>query len=69
MNIVQKYRLPCGGIAEFDGDYSYRCWSCMAVVGSIGQPRECKEKALEYDLMKKLGGRGFRIEDHIYEHE
>lgn len=41
-------RLPkmnCGGTPEFDhgSGYAYRCDLCGAVVGSMGQPRSCKE--------------------------
>lgn len=42
MNILH---LPCGGTAYFDeqSGYSYRCESCMATVGSIAQPQQCKD--------------------------
>jgi hypothetical protein len=50
---------PCGGVAEFDGDYSYRCHDCMAVIGSMGQPSACKEEAQKYDMLKALGGKGW----------
>jgi predicted nucleic acid-binding Zn ribbon protein len=43
----------------FDGDYSYRCENCMAVVGSIGQPKECKEAAQKYDVLRELGSRAY----------
>lgn len=41
-------RLPtmkCGGTPEFDhgSGYAYRCNYCGAVIGSMGQPKECKE--------------------------
>lgn len=50
--------LPCGGTAYFDHEsgISYRCTDCMAVVGSIGQPQECKDEANKYDAWAKLGG-------------
>jgi hypothetical protein len=50
--------LPCGGVAHFDegSGCSYRC-ECGATVGSIGQPRQCKEEAQKYELMKALGGK------------
>lgn len=37
--------LPCGGIPVFDesSGYSYRCDRCMAVIGSVGMPKSCKE--------------------------
>ena len=51
--------LLCGSIAHFDNSsgISYRCDTCMAVVGSIAMPRECKEL---YDMEKvvdKLKGK------------
>lgn len=57
--IPQEIYLPCGGIGEFDGDFSYRCWHCMAVVGSIGQPQSCKDEAKKWDAWKELGGQGW----------
>lgn len=54
-------RLPCGGIARFDEDsgISYRCETCFAVVGSIGQPRSCVEEAKKYEVLEALGGKGW----------
>ena len=54
--------LPCGGTAYFDegSGIAYRCENCMAVVGSIGQPQHCKDEAKQYDLMKALGGDGWK---------
>ena len=66
---LPNIKLSCGGIAEFDGDYSYRCWSCMAVVGSIGQPQHCKEEKNKYDLMKALGAQGWEYHEHTIEEE
>ena len=36
--------LLCGNIAHFDhgSGCAHRCEHCMAVVGSVGMPRECK---------------------------
>jgi hypothetical protein len=51
--------MPCGGTALFDGDYSYRCMICMAVVGSMGQPSRCKQETEKYDVLKALGGKGW----------
>jgi hypothetical protein len=51
--------MPCGGTAFFDGEYSYRCWDCMAVVGSMGQPTRCKEQAEKHENWKALGGKGW----------
>lgn len=54
-SVPQHIYLPCGGVGEFDGDFSYRCWSCMAVVGSIGQPRHCKEEADKWQSYEEAG--------------
>jgi hypothetical protein len=53
--------LPCGGHAVFDhsSGCSYRCLDCLATIGSIGQPRSCKEQAEKYDRWKELGGAGW----------
>lgn len=71
MHNLPKIRIPCGAIAAFDesSGISYRCEECMAVVGSIGQPRRCREEADKYDLMKALGGQGWNYEDNIVEDE
>ena len=55
--------LPCGNRATFDSDsgISYRCDQCWAVVGSIGQPEECKQEAKKYDVLKALGGNAVAI--------
>jgi hypothetical protein len=49
--------LPCGGVAYFDPDsgISYRCETCFAVAGSVGQPKSCREAAAKYDVLKQLG--------------
>lgn len=38
-------KMPCGGVPVFDADsgYAYRCDQCFAVIGSVGQPTQCKE--------------------------
>jgi hypothetical protein len=41
----------------------------MAVVGSIGQPQECREEKNKYDLMKALGGKGWEYHEHTIEEE
>lgn len=53
--------LPCGGIAHFDksSGISYRCEECMAVVGSVGMPRSCKNEIEKYDNWEELGGKGW----------
>jgi len=49
--------LPCGGEANFDhgSGCSYRCEHCMATVGSIGQPRSCKEEADKWEAYERAG--------------
>ena len=66
---LPRIRIPCGATAYFDeaSGIAYRCEYCMAVVGSMGQPQECKEAAQEYELMKALGGKGWDIEANILE--
>lgn len=53
--------LPCGGTAHFDesAGYGYRCEDCMAVVGSIGQPRSCKDEADFWRGWEQMGGQGW----------
>lgn len=62
MKVPMKIISPCGSTAYFDGDYSYRCTNCMAVIGSMGQPQHCKEQADKYDTWKAMGGRGWDYE-------
>lgn len=57
--IETQIQMPCGGVAFFDGDFSYRCFDCMAVVGSMGQPQRCKDEAAKYDNWLILGGKGW----------
>lgn len=58
-NILKNVLLPCGGEACFDvaSGIGYRCESCGAVVGSIGQPQACKEAANKYDTLAILGSK------------
>lgn len=69
MHNLPRIRIPCGATAAFDesSGISYRCEYCDAVVGSIGQPQACKEAAEQYELMEKLGGKGWRYDEHIVE--
>lgn len=41
----QLEKMPCGGTPLFDegSGYAYRCDTCHAIIGSIGQPKSCKE--------------------------
>lgn len=57
--------LPCGGRAIFDegSGIGYRCEDCMAMLGSIGQPRSCKEKEDQYRAWEKLGGKGWDYQE------
>jgi len=38
-------KMACGGTPLFDNEsgYAYRCDNCFAVIGSVGQPRDCVE--------------------------
>lgn len=49
--------LPCGGVAMFDeaSGISYRCEHCGSVVGSIGQPDECKKEAKKWEAYEEQG--------------
>lgn len=50
--------LPCNSRARWDSesDMGYRCESCFAMVGSIGQPRQCVEESNKYKVFEHLGG-------------
>lgn len=63
----RSMKLPCGGTAYFDVEsgISYRCMDCMAVVGSIGQPQECKDAAQKYDNWQTLGGKGWNYNKEV----
>jgi hypothetical protein len=58
---MKPIHLPCGGTAYFDHDsgISYRCETCYAVVGSIGQPQSCKDEAQKYEAWEAIGGKGW----------
>ena len=47
--------LPCGGVPEFDHEsgMSYRCWQCMAVLGSVAMSDSCRA-GMESPEYKKL---------------
>lgn len=53
--------LPCGGTAYFDtgSGCSFRCSSCFATVGSIGQPDHCRSLSKQYEQWEILGGAGW----------
>ena len=53
--------MPCGSVAEFDYEsgISYRCTTCFAVIGSIGQPKVCKDEETKYENWEKIGGKGW----------
>ena len=55
-------QLPCGGQAWLDREssfYAYRCENCLTVVGSIGQPKACREAANKWAAWESLGGKGW----------
>jgi hypothetical protein len=52
--------LPCGSRAMFDSGsgMSYRCEDCMATVGSIGMPSECRSEMDKYEkVLPALGSK------------
>lgn len=53
--------MPCGGVAYYDENsgISFRCGHCMAVVGSVAMPKECKREMDKWELIKMLGGQGW----------
>jgi hypothetical protein len=55
--IHNTIHLPCGASATFcyEAGFGHRCNNCWAVVGSIGQPRECVEATNKYKVLKMLG--------------
>ena len=58
-NNLPDINLPCGSRAYFDVEsgISFRCYNCNAVVGSVGQPKRCREEAKKYEAWAKLGGK------------
>lgn len=57
-DVPNRITTLCGSIAEFDesSGISYRCTECMAVIGSVGMPRECKEIYEMQEVIDKLKG-------------
>lgn len=55
---------PCGSRARWDTEskMGYRCESCFAMLGSIGQPQHCQEAAQMYKNLETLGGKGWDYE-------
>lgn len=47
---AQLPQMPCGGTPLFDSDIgcAYRCDTCWAVLGSIGQSERCKQMNKDY---------------------
>jgi hypothetical protein len=57
-NVPETIHLPCGAQAHFcyEAGYGHRCEDCMAVVGSIAQPRHCVDEMKKYSVvLKELG--------------
>lgn len=63
--------LPCNSRARWDyeSDMGYRCETCFAMVGSIGQPQTCVDKANKYKMYEKLGGEKWNYETGKTEYE
>lgn len=53
--------LPCGNRAfwDFDSGMGYRCNSCYAMHGSIGQPTHCQNETAKWKALEALGGLGW----------
>ena len=59
--IKQHILLPCVAVAYFDheSEMGYRCSTCFAMVGSIGQPDECQKEMEKYKTLEAIGGKGW----------
>jgi hypothetical protein len=57
----RRIYLPCNAVAEFDipSEIGYRCTSCFAMLGSMGQPRQCVKAAEKWKALEALGGQGW----------
>lgn len=55
--LLTRMYLPCGGTAVFDwpSGMGYRCEFCGAMLGSIGQPKRCREAEERYRVLQQLG--------------
>lgn len=54
--IYTSIATPCGATAYFDigSGIGYRCEECMAIIGSMGMPRECKDLMEMDEIVDKL---------------
>ena len=57
--VEETIHLPCGASAHFchEAGFGYRCEDCMAVVGSIAQPKHCVEAENKYKAFEILGSK------------
>lgn len=57
--VEEAIHLPCGRTAHFctEAGHGYRCEDCMAVVGSVAQPKHCVEETNKYVVLKALGSK------------
>ena len=57
----RRIHLPCGSSAVWDSesDMGYRCTSCFAMHGSIGQPTQCQSAVQKWKNHEALGGLGW----------
>lgn len=69
MEITNHIHLPCGSRANFDVEsgIGYRCETCFAIVGSIGQPQRCVNESRKYEVLEQLGGKGWDYENGCQE--
>lgn len=61
MTIHRIIYLPCGNRARWDreSEMGYRCMSCFAMVGSIGQPQHCVDEATKWKNLERMDGQGW----------
>ena len=58
-SLLDPIPLPCGGTAYWDesSGISYRCDTCMAVLGSIGMPSQCRQAYRDMELLDVIAGK------------
>ena len=57
----ERIFLPCGSEAwwDYESDMGYRCTSCFAMHGSVGQPTQCQEATQKWKNIEVMGGQGW----------
>ena len=60
INILHTVYLPCGNSAVFEQEIvAYRCTKCNAIVNSPEQPTDCTVQMEKWQVLEKLGGKGW----------